>query len=188
MRRESRASHASLIRNTKVDGDARYQVRTANSERTWDGLLAVLADHSTVDLETVRSERWGTDVQGTRCREGEVGHNAFLGGTMGDTQGSPTISTKLQRIAKQAERVSWAAKLCVKRSKTRLVIHGRTACVFWGTGWGKSSRPGLWGGRRVTGAFTRKYIDPTYKLRYLYPCSTNILDICWLLLGGNNLI
>jgi len=25
-----------------------------------------------------------------------------------------------------------------------------------GTGWGKSSRPGLWGGRRATGAFTRK--------------------------------
>ena len=33
-----------------------------------------------------------------------------------------------------------------------------------GTGWGKSSRPGLWGGRRATGAFTRK-IDSTRAVR-----------------------
>ena len=65
--------------------------------------MAVLADHSTEGLVIARLGRWGTDAQGTHCREGEVGHNAFLGGTMGDTPGSPTISTKLQRIAKQAE-------------------------------------------------------------------------------------
>ena len=47
--------------------------------------------------------RWGTKAHGTHCREGEAGHNVFLEGPMGDTQGSPTISPKLQRIAKQAE-------------------------------------------------------------------------------------
>lgn len=39
---------------------------------------------------------------GTHCREGEVGHNVELEGTMGDTPGSQTISTRLQRIAQQA--------------------------------------------------------------------------------------
>jgi RNA-directed DNA polymerase len=39
---------------------------------------------------------------GTHCREGEAGHNVELEGTMGDTPGSQTISTKLQRIAQQA--------------------------------------------------------------------------------------
>ena len=29
--------------------------------------------------------RWGTKAQGTHCREGEAGHNVFLGGKMGDT-------------------------------------------------------------------------------------------------------
>ena len=51
-----------------------------------------------------RPGRWGTEAQGTHCREGDVGHNVFLGGTMGDTPGSPTISMKLQRIAQQAQR------------------------------------------------------------------------------------
>ena len=45
--------------------------------------------------------RWGTDVQGTHCREGEAGHNVSLGGTMEDTQRSQTISTESQGIAKQ---------------------------------------------------------------------------------------
>lgn len=49
-----------------------------------------------------RPGKWGTDVPGTHGREGEAGHNVFLEGTMGDTQGSQTISTKLQRVAKQA--------------------------------------------------------------------------------------
>src|SRR5210317_360798 len=47
--------------------------------------------------------RWGTKAHGTHCREGEAGHNVFLERSMGDTLGSPTISTKLQRIANQAE-------------------------------------------------------------------------------------
>jgi len=50
MRREPHVPHASLKRDTKVDGDAGYQVRTAKSERTWDGLLAVLTEHSTDGL------------------------------------------------------------------------------------------------------------------------------------------
>ncbi|MFQ5853938.1 MAG: reverse transcriptase domain-containing protein [Candidatus Binatia bacterium] len=48
--------------------------------------------------------RWGTEVRGTHCREGEAGHNVFLEGTMGDTPGSQTVSMKLQRIAEQAQR------------------------------------------------------------------------------------
>jgi hypothetical protein len=79
----------------------RYQVRTVKSEQPWDGLLAVLADHSTDGH--VCPVRWGTKAHGTHCREGEAGHNVFLEGPMGDTPGSPTVSTKLQRIAKQAE-------------------------------------------------------------------------------------
>jgi len=53
-------------------------------------------------MDAMRPRKWGTEAQGTHCREGETGHNVFLGGPMGDTQGSQTISTKLQRIAKQA--------------------------------------------------------------------------------------
>lgn len=53
MRRESHAPHASLKWDTKVDGKARYQVRIANSERIRDGLLVVLADHSTDGLVIV---------------------------------------------------------------------------------------------------------------------------------------
>ena len=44
----------------------------------------------------------GSDVQATRDREGEVGHNVLLEGNTGETSSSPTVSTKLQRIAEQA--------------------------------------------------------------------------------------
>jgi hypothetical protein len=49
MKRENPAAHASLFffRDTKVEGYARYQVRRAKSEQTWDGLVAVLVDHNT---------------------------------------------------------------------------------------------------------------------------------------------
>src|SRR5262249_6633840 len=46
--------------------------------------------------------RWGTEAQGTHRREGEAGHTVLLGGQMGETSSSPTISTQLQRIAEQA--------------------------------------------------------------------------------------
>jgi RNA-directed DNA polymerase len=51
-----------------------------------------------------RSGTWGTEVQGTHGREGEAGHDVSLGGKTGETLSSPTVSTKLQRIAEQAVR------------------------------------------------------------------------------------
>ena len=48
------------------------------------------------------SGRWGTEAQGTHCREGEAGHNVLVEGKMGDTPRLQTISTKLHRIAEQA--------------------------------------------------------------------------------------
>jgi len=45
--------------------------------------------------------RWGTDAQGTHCREGEAGYNVFLEGTMEDTQRSQPVSTNNQEIAMQ---------------------------------------------------------------------------------------
>ena len=41
-------------------------------------------------------------VLGTHLREGEVGHNEKLEGRVGDTPGSQTVLTQLQRIAEQA--------------------------------------------------------------------------------------
>jgi group II intron reverse transcriptase/maturase len=52
---------------------------------------------------TTAPRRWGTEAQGTHRREGEAGHNEQLKGKMGDTPGSQTVSTKLQRIAEQAQ-------------------------------------------------------------------------------------
>ncbi len=49
------------------------------------------------------SVRWGSETQATHCSEGEAGHDVLMDGTMGDTQKSPTISTKLYQIAKQAK-------------------------------------------------------------------------------------
>jgi group II intron reverse transcriptase/maturase len=50
-----------------------------------------------------RPGRWGSEAQATHCREGEAGHDIPLKGKMGDTLRSQTVSTRLQRIAKQAE-------------------------------------------------------------------------------------
>jgi group II intron reverse transcriptase/maturase len=44
----------------------------------------------------------GSDVPATRVREGEAGHNVLLEGNTGETSSSPTVGTKLQRIAEQA--------------------------------------------------------------------------------------
>lgn len=63
--------------------------------------MVVLADHNRW-LRGYRPGRWGTDVQGTHCGEGEAGCNVLLKGNIGDTLGSQTISTKLQQIAEQA--------------------------------------------------------------------------------------
>lgn len=41
-----------------------------------DGLPAVLAEHSTESLRQLsRLRKWGTEAQGTHCREGEAGQN-----------------------------------------------------------------------------------------------------------------
>lgn len=56
------------------------------------------------ERQTLRPGRRGTEAQGTRCREGEAGHDVLLGGTTGETSSSPTVSTKLQQIAQQAAR------------------------------------------------------------------------------------
>ena len=92
-------------RDTKPDERSRYRGRTGRTERPRDGLVAVLADHST-EAGSLRSwsGRWGTDVPGTHWREGEAGHHVFLEGPLGETPGSPTVSMKLQRIAQQAKR------------------------------------------------------------------------------------
>ena len=47
--------------------------------------------------------RWGSEAQATHWREGDAGHTVRLGGQMGDTSRSPTVSTQLQRIAEQAK-------------------------------------------------------------------------------------
>jgi len=57
---------------------------TSESEGTREGLLAVVAEHSTDELVT-SSGRWGTETQGTHFREGEAGHNVLFGGNTGDT-------------------------------------------------------------------------------------------------------
>ncbi len=86
---------------TQRKESARYPEARANREATGEGLLAVLADHSSDGLESYLPGlvRWGSETQATHCSEGEAGHNVSLWGTMGNTQGLPTISPKLKRIA-----------------------------------------------------------------------------------------
>ena len=47
---------------------------------------------------------WETAALWTYLREGEAGHDVFLGGNMGGTLGSQTISPQLRKIAKRAAR------------------------------------------------------------------------------------
>jgi hypothetical protein len=76
--------------------------KRATSEATREEQWAVLAKHSTDGLK--RPGTWGTETQGTHGREGKAGHDALLGRKTGETLSSPTVSTKLQRIAEQAVR------------------------------------------------------------------------------------
>ena len=86
-----------MVKKRKGTGSER------EAKRPVTGQMAVLAEHSTEGLRLMlRPRRWGTEAQGTHCREGEAGHHVLLEGDMGDTSRSPTIATKLQRIAKQA--------------------------------------------------------------------------------------
>jgi RNA-directed DNA polymerase len=66
--------------------------------------VAVVAEHRTEGLwaGAGRPGRWGSEAQGSHCREGDAGQNVLLGGTMGDTLRPPTLSTTLQRLAPQA--------------------------------------------------------------------------------------
>src|SRR5262249_6626314 len=47
--------------------------------------------------------RWGSEAQATHRREGDAGHTVRLGGEMGETSSSLTITTQLQRLAEQAK-------------------------------------------------------------------------------------
>jgi len=81
----------------KAKEQARYQVRIAKSERTWDEHLEVLVDHIT-DGQCYISYwpvRWGSEAQATHCREGEAGHNVLPRGTTGGTPGPQTVSSQL---------------------------------------------------------------------------------------------
>jgi hypothetical protein len=49
---------------------------------------------------------WGTETQGTHPREGETGYDVLLGGTVGETLSSPTISTKPQWIVQGSKGMS----------------------------------------------------------------------------------
>jgi RNA-directed DNA polymerase len=84
--------------------EAQGNGKRARSEATpVTGQMAVLAEHSTEGLGSNPGlGRWGTETQGTHGREGEAGHPVRLEGKRGDTSRSPTIATKLQRIAEQA--------------------------------------------------------------------------------------
>ncbi len=71
--RELERANCLLIQPNRI----RYLGRIANSEQTRDGLLAVLADHSTDVGTLVLAVRWGSETQATHCREGEAGYNDF---------------------------------------------------------------------------------------------------------------
>ena len=111
-------------RNTKADGYARYQARRAKSEQPWDGLVAVLVDHSTAGHVSVR----------------EGGEPRPTGPTVGKEKPGITRHWRerwmvlrdrnpCQRHFRNCESKR-AAMLCARWSKTCLVMHGRRACVF----------------------------------------------------------
>ncbi len=64
--------------------------------------MVVVAEHSTEGQRRSWPGRWGSEVQATHWREGEVGHNVQLEGKMRDTSRSQIISTQIQEIAEQA--------------------------------------------------------------------------------------
>ena len=88
--------------------------------------MAVVAEHSTDELanpvreggEPRPKEPALSAAEGTHCREGEAGHNVLLKGNIGDTLRSQTVSTKLQRIAKQA------------RAYPERVLNNKSSCVI----------------------------------------------------------
>ena len=69
------------------------------------------------------TERWGSETQATHCSEGEAGHNVLMEGKMGDTQRSPTISTKLHQIAEQAR--EHPDRIFTSLTHDRFAAHGK---------------------------------------------------------------
>ncbi len=67
----------------------RYRTARLTNRSPRDGALEVLVDHSTEGRSQgqspIRSGRRGSEVQATRCREGETGHNVLTGRNRGET-------------------------------------------------------------------------------------------------------
>ena len=67
----------------------RYRTARLTNRSLRDGALEVLVDHSTEGRNRgqspLRSGRRGSEVQATRCREGETGHNVLTGRNRGET-------------------------------------------------------------------------------------------------------
>lgn len=67
----------------------RYRTARLTNRSPRDGVLEVLVDHSTEGRNRgqspLRSGRRGSEVQATRCREGETGHNVLTGRNRGET-------------------------------------------------------------------------------------------------------
>ena len=61
-------------------------------------------EHSTDGSANTEPVRRGSEVQATRCREGETGHNVFVEGNMEGAPIPETISPELHGIAEQAVR------------------------------------------------------------------------------------
>ncbi len=71
------------------------------SDLRW--IAEIFVEHITEDLGLwPGSGRRGTTVLRTRCREGETGQNVLLNSTTGETLSSPTVYSKLRKIAYQA--------------------------------------------------------------------------------------
>src|SRR6266542_64123 len=69
-------SEPSETGHTKPGGVSKVSPREVTNGALRDGLPAVLAEHSTESLRQLsRLGRWGTEAQGTHCREGEAGQN-----------------------------------------------------------------------------------------------------------------
>jgi hypothetical protein len=59
----------------KKEGVSKVSQREVTNGVLRDGQQEVLAEHSTDSLLRSRLGRWGTEAQGTHCREGEAGQN-----------------------------------------------------------------------------------------------------------------
>ena len=93
----------------RLKNSKRFKSACSSFRNRVEELTEVLAEHGTDGAKEVGPVRWGSEAQATHCREGEAGHNIFLKGNMGVTQGTQTISTQLQGIACRAAKL-WAKR------------------------------------------------------------------------------